>query len=156
MKNILRLRAELLRQLAGWRRGAIFADGGRVVKQRDSLISAAVINNQAVGGNGDDFRLSARRIIANTEANLLIPFHHDSDGAGRVGAGEQAGNAQSERRNGRLVEVAAGRGGGGFLRKAKQRKARQRRFRGGGCGRRHIGRAQGVIRKVYRENYFPG
>ena len=103
MKNILRLRAELLRQLAGWRRGAIFAGGGRVVKQRDSLISAAVINNQAVGEHGDDFRLSARRAIANPEANLLIPFHHDGDGARGIGAGEQAGNAQFERRNGRLV-----------------------------------------------------
>ena len=86
----------------------------------------------------------------------MIPFHHDGDGARGIGAGEQAGNAQFERRNGRLVEVAAVRGGGGFLRKAKQRKARQRRFRGTSGGRRHIGRAQCVIRKVYRENYFPG
>ncbi|MGF7450384.1 type II secretion system protein GspC, partial [Klebsiella michiganensis] len=37
-----------------------------------SLISAAVINNQAVGENSDDFRLSARRAIANPQANLLI------------------------------------------------------------------------------------
>lgn len=100
MKNILRLRAELLRQVAGWRRGAIFAGSGRVVKQRDSLVSAAVINNQAVRENSDNFRLSARRIIANHEANLLISFHHYGDGAGRVGAGKQSGNAKFERRNG--------------------------------------------------------
>jgi hypothetical protein len=37
-----------------------------------------------------------------------------------VAAGEQAGNAQFERRNGRLFEVAAVRDDGGFFRATKQ------------------------------------